>query len=65
MTTLNIALAVFALFMLFRNVRGARALLRRETRGRPMALVSALNVGLAIVLLGIAVRGLVTALSPR
>jgi hypothetical protein len=64
-TTLNLVAALFALFMLFRHVPGARALLGGEAGGRPMAVVSAVNVVLALAILGLAVRGLVTGLSSR
>ncbi len=65
MTTLHAVAALFALFMLFRHGPGALALLRSGTRGRPMALVSAVNVVLALVILGFALRGLVLGRLPR
>jgi hypothetical protein len=63
--TLHAVAALFALYMLFRHGPGARALLRGEARGRPMAIVSAVNVLLALGILGFAVRGLVVALLRR
>jgi hypothetical protein len=63
--TLHAVAALFALYMLFRHVPGARALLRGEARSRPMAIVSAVNVVLALGILVVAARGLVGALLRR
>jgi hypothetical protein len=63
--TLHAVAGLFALYMLFRHVPGARALLRREAGRRPMAIVSAVNVLLALAILAVAARGLVGALLRR
>lgn len=65
MTTLHVVAALFALFMLFRNGPRALALLRGGAQGRPMAIVSAVNVVLALAILGFALRGLVLGHLPR
>jgi hypothetical protein len=61
-TTLNAVVALFGAYMLVRHLPGAWALVRGKGRGRPMALVSAVNVVLALAILGYAVRGLVVGL---
>jgi len=61
-TSLHVLAALFALYMLFRHLPGVRALLRPETRGRPTAIVSAVNVVLALAILAVAVKGLVARL---
>jgi hypothetical protein len=58
MTTLHVLAALFAAYMLVRHLPGARAVFRRESRARPMALVAAVNVLLAIAILAFAVKGL-------
>ena len=65
MITLHAAAALFAFYMLFRHAPGVRALLRGEARSRPMAIVSAVNVVLALAILAVAARGLVGALLHR
>jgi hypothetical protein len=62
---LHVVAALFSAFMLVRHVPRARTLLGGEARGRPMAIVSAMNVVLALAILGFAVRGLVVGLSSR
>jgi hypothetical protein len=64
-TTLHVLAALFAVFMLVRHLPGARALLRREGRARPMALVAAVNVVIALAILAVAVKGLVGGLISR
>jgi len=61
-TSLHVLAALFALYMLLRHLPGARPLLRRETRARPTAIVSAVNVLLALAILAVAVKGLVARL---
>ena len=61
-TTLHVVVALFAAYMLVRHLPGAWALVRGRAQGRPMAAVSAVNVVLALAILGYAVRGLVTSL---
>jgi hypothetical protein len=63
--TLHAVAALFALYMLFRHGPGVRALLRRGAPRPPMAIVSAVNVALALAILAFAVRGLVAALARR
>ncbi len=65
MITLHAIAGLFALYMLFRHASGVRALLRGEAEGRPMAIVSAVNVVLALAILAVAVRGLVGVLLRR
>ncbi len=65
MTSLHALAALFAVYMLFRHLPGARALLRGEARARPTALVSAVNVLLALAILAVAVKGLVGGLISR
>jgi hypothetical protein len=65
MSTLHVLAALFAVYMLVRHLPGARALLRGEARARPMALVAAVNVLLALVILAVAVKGLVAGLISR
>jgi hypothetical protein len=64
-TSLHVLAALFATFMLVRHLPGARALLRKEERTRPMALVAAVNVVLALAILAVAVKGLVGGLISR
>lgn len=64
-TTLNLAVALFAAYMLVRHLPGAWALVRGQARGRPMAMVSVVNVVLALAILGFAVRGLTASLLGR
>lgn len=59
MSALHVLAALFAAYMLVRHVPGARAVLRGEGRGRPMAIVSIVNVLLAVAILAFAVKGLV------
>jgi hypothetical protein len=61
-TSLHVLAALFAAYMLVRHLPGAWALLRGGGRGRPLAVVSAVNVVLALAILGYAVRGLVQGL---
>ena len=61
-TTLHVLAALFAAYMLVRHLPGAWALARGGGRGRPLAVVSLVNVVLAIAILGYAVRGLVASL---
>jgi hypothetical protein len=65
MTTLHVLAALFAAYMLVRHVPGVRSLFRGEHRARPMALVSAVNVLLALVILAFAVKGLFDGLISR
>ncbi len=61
-TTLHVIAALFAAYMLLRHLPGAWALARGNARGRPLAVVSLVNVVLALAILGYAVRGLVGSL---
>jgi hypothetical protein len=61
-TSLNALAALFAAYMLVRHLPGTWALVRGEGRGRPLAVVSAVNVLLALAILGYAVRGLLLSL---
>jgi hypothetical protein len=66
--TLHAVAGLFALYMLLRHAPGALALLRRRAGDAPrppMAIVSAVNVVLALAILAVAVRGLVAALLRR
>ena len=64
MTTLNVLAALFAVFMLVRH--GPRAVrLLRSDGPRAAAIVSALNVALAVGILVMAVKGLAVALISR
>jgi hypothetical protein len=65
MTSLHALAALFAAYMLFRHLPGARGLLRRDGRSRPMALVAAANVVLALAILAFAVKGLLGGLISR
>jgi hypothetical protein len=65
MLSLHVLAALFAAYMLVRHLPGARALLRREGRSRSMAVVSAVNVLLAIAILAFAMKGLVGGLISR
>ncbi len=64
-TSLHVLAALFAAYMLVRHLPGAWSLARGGARGRPLAVVSAVNVVLAIAILGYAVRGLLGSLAPR
>ncbi len=64
-TTLHVVVILFAAYMLVRHLPGAWALARGRAQGRPMALVSAVNVVLALAILGYALRGLATSLLSR
>jgi hypothetical protein len=64
-TTLHVVAALFAAYMLVRHLPGAIALARGQGRGRPLAVVSAVNVVLALLILGYAVRGLAVSLASR
>lgn len=57
MRTVDILLVVVAALMLLRNGPRAVALLRGNVQGRLMAIVSLVNVLLALVLLAMAVKG--------
>jgi hypothetical protein len=66
MKTLDVLVALFAAFMLFRHVPRALALLRGRSQGpRAMAMVSIVNVALAVALLVFSLRGLVSGLASR
>lgn len=64
-TSLHVLAGLFAAYMLVRHLPGAWALVRGGARGRPLAVVSVVNVVLALAILGYAVRGLVGALGAR
>jgi hypothetical protein len=64
MTGLDLAIAAFAIFMVFRHGPRAARLLRGEGP-RSMALVSLLNVVLAVVIFAVAVKGLLGGLISR
>lgn len=64
MTTLNVLAILFAVFMLVRHGPRAVRLLRSEG-ARPGAIVSVLNVALAVGILVMAVKGLAVALISR
>jgi hypothetical protein len=64
-TSLHLIAALFGAYMLVRHLPGAWALARGRARGRPLAVVSAVNVLLAIAILGYAVKGLLGGLGPR
>jgi hypothetical protein len=60
MTALHAVAAIFASYMLVRHLPAVRALLGRGGRARPpMAIVSVVNVLLALAILAFAVKGLV------
>jgi hypothetical protein len=65
MSTLHVLAALFALYMLVRHLPGARALFGGEPRARPMAIVAAVNVLLALAILAVAVKGLIGGLMSR
>jgi hypothetical protein len=65
MRTLDVLVGLFAAFMLFRHIPRALPLLRGEPRGRAMAVVSLVNVALAIALIALAVKGLTGGLISR
>jgi hypothetical protein len=62
-TSLHVLAALFATYMLVRHLPGAWALARGDGQGRPLAVVSVVNVVLALAILGYAVKGLLTGLS--
>lgn len=64
MRTLDVLVALFALFMLFRHGSRALALVRGEARGA-MAVVSVVNVALALALLALAMKGVMGGLISR
>jgi hypothetical protein len=64
-TTLNVVVVLFAGYMLLRHLPRAWAFARGRAKGQPMAMVSAVNVVLALVILGYAVRGLTASLLGR
>jgi hypothetical protein len=64
-SSLHVLAALFAVYMLVRHLPGARALFRGDARARPMALVAAVNVLLALAILAVAVKGLVGRLISR
>jgi hypothetical protein len=63
----NAVAALFAAYMLVRHVPRAVAALRGPARegGRTLALVALLNVGLALAVLVVAVKGLAAGLISR
>ena len=65
MSTLHLLAALLGAYMLVRHLPGASALLRGQGRARPLAFVAAVNVLLALVILGFAVKGLVGGLISR
>jgi hypothetical protein len=64
-TSLHLLAALFAAYMLVRHLPAAWALVRGGARGRPLAVVSAANVVLALAILGYAVNGLVSGSGSR
>ncbi len=64
MKALNVLVALFAAFMLFRHGPRAASLFRGQARA-PMAIVSLVNVALAVALLAFAARGLIAGLQAR
>lgn len=64
-TTLHLLAGLFGAYMLVRHLPAALSLARAEARRRPMAMVSAVNVLLALAILGYAVKGLVATLLSR
>ena len=65
MTSLHVLAALFGGYMLVRHLPGASALVRGQGHSRPMAFVAAVNVLLALAILGFAVKGLVAGLISR
>ncbi len=65
MRTLDVLVALFAAYMLFRHAPRAAALLRGRAEGRVMAIVSLVNVALAIGLLAFSVKGILARLISR
>jgi hypothetical protein len=65
MRALDVLVALFAGYMLVRHAPRAAALLRGEHEGRAMAIVSLVNVALAIALLALAVKGMAGRLISR
>ncbi len=64
MKTLDVLVALFAGYMLFRHLPRALSLRGGGARA-PMAFVSLVNVVLAVALLAFAVKGIVTGLMSR
>jgi hypothetical protein len=64
-TSLHVLAALFGAYMFVRHLPGALSVVRGEGRSRPMAMVSAVNVLLALAILGYAVKGLVSSLLSR
>jgi hypothetical protein len=60
MRALDVLVALFAAFMLLRHVPRALQLLRGQAQARAMAVVSLVNVLLAVGLLVFAVKGIVS-----
>ncbi len=65
MRALDVLVGLFAAFMLFRHVPRAMTLWRGPAQGRPMAIVSLVNVALALLLIGVAMKGLLGRLVSR
>jgi hypothetical protein len=66
MTGFDVVVGIFALFMLVRHGPRAVAVARGRGAGpRAMGLVSVLNVLLAVAILAVAVKGLVSGLISR
>jgi len=65
LVSLHVLAALFAVYMLVRHLPGALALLRREARSAPAALVAGVNVLLALAILAFAVKGLLSGLISR
>ncbi len=65
MKALNVLIALFAAFMLFRHGPRAVSLVRGQQGRAPMAVVSLVNVVLAVALLAVAVKGMVAGLISR
>ncbi len=65
MKALNVLVALFAAFMLFRHGPRAVSLLRGQDRPGAMAVVSLVNVVLAVALLALAVKGILGGLISR
>jgi hypothetical protein len=58
MRTFDVVVAIFAAFMLVRHVPRALSLLRGQGQQRAMAVVSLVNVALAVALLVFAFKGI-------
>ncbi len=65
MKTLDVLVALFAGYMLFRHLPRALSLRRGREQARPMALVSLVNVVLAVALLALAARNILSRLAAR